>query len=346
MAYSLDELKWQSLTALVNEIKTPQSFLKNLLFGREQTLSTETAEIGYYTGGREAAPMVRVNGEAVMVEGVGKKFATVTLPNIRIKRPMTPSELFFGRQPGTVIFPSRGEQLSAIQKAIARDAQHLMDMIENREEWMAAMALRGTITYSVTDEEVFTVTFPRQSSHSVTASPLWDNSGKPSLDFLAAKRLINKDTGLVVTDVFLGSDASVAFLQNSEVQNLLDTRNLQAGELQITNQFTEQGALYLGRFSGVRVWEYSRQVLVSGSAVDLIRPKYAEFVHVGPSNRFETLYGAIPDFEALQGRKFVGKRFSKSWMEKDPSVRQLLIHTRPLCVPVLPDATVSMVVAS
>ncbi|RLB78181.1 MAG: hypothetical protein DRH24_14895, partial [Deltaproteobacteria bacterium] len=161
MAYSVDELKWQTLTAMVNEIKLPQSFLKNRLFAAERTLSTETAEIGYFTGGRKMAPMVRVNGEAVMVEGLGKKFATVSMPNIRIKRPMTPSELFFGRQPGTVIFPSTGEQLSAIQQAIARDAKHLMDLIENREEWMAAMALRGEITYSVSGQEVFTITFPR-----------------------------------------------------------------------------------------------------------------------------------------------------------------------------------------
>jgi hypothetical protein len=245
-----------------------------------------------------------------------------------------------------VIFPSSGEQISAIQAAIARDAQHLMDMIENREEWMAAMALRGEITYSVADEEVFKITFPRQSSHAVTASPLWDASGHPAADFLTAKRLINQDTGLVLTDVLLGSDASAAFLENTEVRTQLDTRNYDVGSVTRVGQFDGQGALYLGKFAGVRVWEYSRQVLVDGVATDLIRPKYAEFVVASADNRFKTMYGAIPDFEALQGRKFVGKRFSKSWMEKDPSVRQLLVHTRPLCVPILPDATVSMLVAS
>jgi hypothetical protein len=346
MAYTVDELKWQSLTALVNEIKTPLSFLKNKLFKREEMLSTETAEIDYLTGGVEAAPMVRVNGEARMVEGLGQKFATVTMPNIRIKRPLTPSDLLFGRTAGSVIFPTRQAQLSAIQAHIARDAKRLVDLVANREEWFAAMALRGEVTYSVEDEEVFTITFPRSASHAVTASPLWSNANsKPATDCLTAKRLINADTGLNPTDVILGKNAAVAFLDNSQVQSQLDARNYEVGAVDRTREFGQDGALYLGRFAGLRFWEYSRTMTVDGSTVSLIRDDYAEFVCATPSNEFITYYGAIPDWDALEGKKFIGKRFSKSWMEKDPSVRQLLLHSRPLCVPRIPDSTVSMKVA-
>ena len=38
---SLDELQWTFLTALVNEIKPPQTFLMDTLFGNHEAVSTD-----------------------------------------------------------------------------------------------------------------------------------------------------------------------------------------------------------------------------------------------------------------------------------------------------------------
>ena len=342
MAYSIDPLKWTTLTLLINEIKGPQNFLKNLLFGDFQTLSTETAELSILTGGIVAAPYVKKNGEALMVGGLGQSFATVTMPNIRIKQPFTPSELLFTRRAGTPIFIDAGAQLSALTRHIARDLKYMKDQVENTEEVQASQALRGSVSYSVADEEHYTVDFQRAAANAYTVSPLWSTTSNPEADIHTVKRLTSDGVGLSPTHMLLGRNAADAFLKNARVSTLLDNRRILAGGVAFTSQFNPQGAIFLGDFCGVQVWEYGRQISVNGTATSMIRSDYAELVCVSPDAQWGRLYGAIPDMDALQERKFQGQIFAKSWITKDPSAMIALIHSRPLCVPRRPDASVSI----
>lgn len=341
MAYSLDPLKWTTLTRLINEIKGPQNFLQNLLFSDEQTLSTETAELSYLTGGVVAAPYVRKNGEAIMVAGLGQSFATVAMPNIRIKRPFTPSDVFT-RRAGTSVFVEGDTVAVEFFKHIARDLKYMRDQIENTVEVQASTALRGIVSYEVADQEVFTITFPRSAGNAYTVNPLWSTTSNPEADIHVVKRLLSDGVGLSPTHVLLGRSAATAFLKNARVESLLDNRRIVAGGVSYTNQFNPQGAIFLGDFCGVQVWEYGRQISVNGTATSMIRSEYAEFVCATPDADWGKLYGAIPDFDALMGRSFQGKIFAKSWIEKDPSAMIALAHSRPLCVPRRPDASVSL----
>jgi len=349
---TINELKWASMTGAVNEMKAPNQFIKRLLFGNEQPVSTETIEISVIEKDREIAPFVRKNGEALMVPGVGKTFQNVDAPNIRIKRPFTPSELMFGRQPGTVIFPAQQEQVSAIQAHINRDLRAMNDMIANTEEYMCSQAIQGSLSYEVADEEVFQITYPKPSAHTVTLSTFWDDATpsnvKLNTDFHTAKKLISDEVGLQTTDVVLGEEAATAFrnLVGGGHVKTLDIRNVNSGAVSFVEQFMDDGAMYLGSFDGIRVWEYSRTVSVGGVQTPLIRSKYAEFLAVSPAAENVMYYGAIPDFDALEGRAWVGRRFSKSWMEKDPSAQMALVHARPLPVPRRPGSMVSIKVVS
>lgn len=345
---STDLLSWVSLTSVVNILKSPNQFLKKFLFSNHITRPTETLEIGIYEGARMAAPFVKVNAKAVRIPKLGEKFATVTAPNIRIAMDFEPSELMFNRRPGNVIMPSSGSEVSsAAEQYVARQVQRLADSITETEEWMCAMALRGAITYSVDGGDVFQITYPKASANKITLSDFWDTvDGVPSVDFFTAKSVVSEAVGLGLTDVILGSEAAHAFLQNADVHGKLDTRNVSIGAITFESQFREDGVIYLGRFSGLDVWSYPRQTNLNGVAVDLIRPKYAEFVHAGPAAENVIEYGAIPDLEALQGGLFQGERFAKSWMEKDPSVQTSLAHSRPLPVTRKPNSTVSMKVVS
>jgi hypothetical protein len=346
-AYSLDALKWRTMTAAINKIKTPQNFLKRLLFGSTEELTTEDIELSYLTGGRDMAPLVKKNGEALMVEGLGETFATVQTPNIRIKRPMTPSDILFTRRAGTVVFPTSGGQRSAINAYIARELKRLRDLVAYAEEWMVSQAIRGSIEYQVSPEENFQITYPRSSSHSFSVDTDWDDSSSnPEEDILKAKRLIADDVGLSPTHMILGETAAKVFMSNTRVTNLLDTRNYEAGGLTINNQFNEQGAIYLGRFAGLQVWEYSRSINKGGTSTDLVRDKYAEIVCASPAAENVLYYGAIPDVRVLKGGLLKAKLFAKSWDQEDPPVRMALVHSRPLPVPRLPDSTVSMQVDS
>jgi len=242
--------------------------------------------------------------------------------------------------------------LDSVEKVNQLDKEGRINLITNAQEWMAALALRGTITYSVTDQEVFQVTFPKPAGHTITLSTFWDD-GTPSNvkinnDFHTAKKLISDEVGLQVTDAILGTEAATSFrnlVAGGHVKTL-DLRSVASGLIDFTQQFNEDGAIFLGVFDGVRVWEYGRQANLDGVATSMVRPKYAEFVAATPAAAFVEYFGAIPDFKALQGLRFQGQRFSKSWEKEDPSAMFALVHSRPLPVPRRPGATVSMKVVS
>lgn len=347
MAQTIECLQWASLTAAINEIKSPNVFLKKLLFGNHDPQPTENIEFGIFTGDREIAPFVERDGEAIPVSGYGEVFQTVSPPNIRIKRPVKPSELLFNRRPGTVIFATSGDVVSAAEQHVARDVKRLADMVSNSEEYLCALAIRGVISYVSADEANFTITIPKPSGNNVTLTTFWDDTaGTPSVDFLLAKQLCSDEVGLGVTHVILGSEAMTAFLGNDEVKALLDTKNVSAGALTLMEQFKDDGAIYFGIYCGVQVWGYPRTVKVGGVATDLIRAKYAEFLCVTPAAENTLYYGAIPDLEAFEGRVFQAERFSKSWTIPDPSSMQMLVHSRPLPIPRRPGSMVSMKVVS
>lgn len=349
---TINELKWASLTGVVNEMKSPNQFLLRLLFGNKQTVPTEDIEISVLTKNREIAPFVRKNGEALMVPGVGKSFQTVSAPNIRIKRPFTPSQLLYGRQPGTVIFPTSQQQISAVQAHINRDLQAMSDMVTNTEEYMAAMALQGVLTYEVEDEEVFQITYPKPAGHTVTLATFWDDATPTDVEFNdnlhTAKKLVSDEVGLAVTDCILGSEAGSSFrslVAGGHIKTL-DLRDVNGGTVTFVEQFREDGAIYLGSVDGIRFWEYPRTVSVNGVSTNLVRAKYAEFVCTTPAADNVEYFGAIPDMKAFNGNLFQAQRFSKSWEEEDPSAMMALLHSRPLPVPRRPGSTVSMKVVS
>jgi len=349
MPTSADVLSWSSLTPAVNEVKSPNSFIKELLFSRAVTVPTRNIEVSLISRSRRIAPFVQRNGAALMTEGRNESFRVFQPAHIRVKRPMTPSELLTKRRAGSVIFPGADGISEAMRQYMADELSYLMLDIDESEEYLAAGALRGAISYASGDEAAFTVTYPRSASHSYAlgAGDRWnETTSQKRRDFLDAAQLINDDVGLNCTDVILGADAADAFLADAsaELTTQLELRRLSTGTIDLTQQFQESGAMFLGEYvHGIRVWRYARQTEVAGAAYDLIRPKFAEFVCRSPAAQFVTYYGAIEDMKAIgAGRVLQSRRFSKSWEEEDPSARMLLVESNPLPVPRRPDATVSV----
>jgi len=350
MASTLDILKWTTLTALVNEIKSPNNFLKNLLFSSHQTLPTESIEMSLLLKGREMAPFIRKNGEGVMVSGHSEKFSTVEGPNIRIKRPHTPSELLFTRRPGTVIFsPGMDYQMTAINAHVARDIQVMADLITNTEEYLCAMALQGEIAYSVADNEVFTITFPKPATNNITPAVYWDAADSTTVRVLAninaVKKVLSDEVGLVPTDALCGATAAAALRELAEKGALKWTISnfgqINAGSVDFNTMYSEQGVIFIGTFAGVNFWEYSRAADLNGVSTAMIRTKYIEFVSRSTASQRVMYYAAIPDMKAFQGKNLQAERFSKSWEIDDPSSMMNLVHSRPLPVTRRPGAHVS-----
>jgi len=349
---TIPELEWRTLTTAVNSIKSPNQFVRKMLFSNREAVATNNIDIGLMSKGREIAPFVKENGEGKMVAGYDESIRTVKPTNMRIKRPFTPSELLYGRRVNTAIYVDSGSQLSAVQRHIARDLQVMSDYVTNGEEYLCCMALQGTISYVNEDQDAFNVAFPRSAGHTVTLSTFWDDATPANVrmeaDFFLAKKLLSDAEGLTVTDAIFGEEATATFqeLVATGVVKVLDQRHVMAGEVTFIEQFNDDGAIYLGKVFGVRCWAYIRTALVNGVSTSMIRSKYVEFVSVSPTSDRIIYYGSIPDMKLLRGGSVVAERFSKSWEIEDPSSMMSLLHSRPIPVPRKPDATVSMKVVS
>lgn len=340
-------LHWATLTEAVNEMKSPNDFLMNNFFSQRRPVNTRSIEIDTIRRGRRIAPFVVRDAAGIMVEGRSEEFRTIEPPHIRIKRPMTPSELLNKRRAGSVIFPTIEAQQAAIREYMASEFQILMDDVTNSEEWLAANVLRGLVTYVSQDQAAFTITVPRLAAHTVTLTggDLWtDPTSVVAQRFLEASELVNDATSLNVTDAVMGTDAADAFLAHPEVEKKLDVRRLQTGSIDLTSMFMASGALFLGEYvHGVRVWRYGRTVEVNGTPEPLIRADYVEFIANQPAAEMRVYYGAIEDMRALgEGVVLASPRFSKTWEEEDPSARMLLVESNPLPWLRRPEATVSM----
>jgi len=332
------------MTGAINKIKSPNQFLMKLLYSDHRPQSTEVIEIDSWVKGRQMAPFVKKNSNAIPVEGPSQERVMVEAPNIRISRNVKPHELMFGRTPGSVIFPSSGNQRSAIQEHMAKELQPLADDIANTEEWMASQTLTGVLTYAVDSGDNFTITYQRPADPAaLTGDNAWTNGASDPLgDIHAAKRTMSEE-GFMPTDAILGAGAADAFLANTDLRAVMDVRNMSAGSMTFVEQFSDDGVIFLGSVAGVRFWEYNRSVTdLTGTSVKLIRNEYAEFVDTSASSEFVMYYGAIPDMDALNGRSWVGERFSKSKVTFDPSSITALVHSRPLPVVRRPEATYSL----
>ena len=232
----------------------------------------------------------------------------------------------------------------------------MVDLVENREEWMVSQLVTSTtdsfmtLEYQVEDRASWRLRIPRSSEMDIALSGTaeWNDAVGTDINiqgnFMQVKRLFSKHINAPLATCVMGSDASTFFQKNAAIQNLLDKRNISAGALTLIEQYNESGAIYLGRLFGVDCWEYSREyVSDAGVATPFVPAGLAVFLAGGSAfSDSRILYGAIPDHGAFESGSFVGQRFSKSWMEEDPSIRVQLIQTRPLPYIRQPNAVVVM----
>ncbi len=342
-----------TLSRVIDRVKPTRTFLTRLLMQTEEILETETAELSTFEGEAETAPFVRKNGASIMVGGDSETFATVETPNIRVSRPIEPDRLLNDRRPGDRIHVVAGDTLSSAQRYIGRQQRRLRERIDNSIELLVSQLLQGQIAYQVNDQANFQITTPRLSTHDIDLATAkeWDNASAAGIkiyeDFDLAKQLVSEEEGLSVTHALMGTDAATYFMRNAEVRELLNQDSgVLTGEMDLRRQYQADGAIYLGDFCGVQCWKYPRKLSVNGTSTDLIRPDYVEFVSATPGSEATMYWGAIPDMDAYEAQQFIGRIYSKTWTNPDPSHLMLLAHSRPLPWFPRPNATVSMDVLS
>lgn len=315
-----------------------------------QTLPTGSVQWDLLQGSLGMAPFVEINGKAVTTERLTGTQGAIETPSINLKRPVTVNTVMLARQAGENILVGIGEDPIAthIARTIANDLSDMDELIRNRIEWMTAMLLRGSISYSVEGYASFTLNTGKPGGNTFAAAPLWTAEGAtPLQDIDKAKRTVQPYSGPAFQAGIMGKNAAAALrglMEAGKIKPLETTSGVQAGAGTFLSQWQENGMLYLGNFGGVPMFEYAgtyEDDNGDGSA-NYIRDDYIEFIPRYNSAYNKTFYGAINDMEAVLAGRHITQRYATQSVDKDRGTLINYLKSRPLPWLLRPEWTVSM----
>jgi len=317
------------LNRVVSELPAPAPFFLNSFFRQEQRETAEDIRFDVDSGRRRLAPFVSPIVAGQVVRSKGYKTQVFAPAYIKDKRVFNADRAFkraIGERIGGEMAPEQRMQI-----ALARDLTDQLEMLTRRQEVMAVEALRtGKVVIQGEAYPIQEIDFERDPSLTVglTSASRWGETGISPLDNVQTWSLaVTGISGATANVVVMDLKAWQLFAADPKVQKLLDRFR---GQDAMNSTIVGEGGRFMGSIGDFDIYVHAGwyehpdtgavtpylqdyTVLVMGADLDGVRA-----------------YGAIRDEEAgFQAVPY----FSKSWLEKDPSVRYLLMQSAPLPVP-------------
>jgi len=331
---SISMFNTRTMLKALEQVFPATTFLLNTFFQGVEKSESKYVDIDIYKGKKKLAPFVRSTQQGKFVERIGFTTKTFEPPYIKEKMVTTSDEILNNRAMGGNIYLGKTPQQRAAEQ-LMKDMEYLRELIIRREEWMASQVLETGIIPIVSDGYEAEIDFGMDATHIIATGDItvWDDANAtPLSDLLDWKRLIQLDSGLVPRIVVMGYDAWDAFIAHANVQTLLDNRRIALG--QIEPRELPEGVEYQGDVHNLSIYTYGETYVSDAEATTYYVP--AKKIFMGCTNaRTARHYGAIRDLES--GFTPV-QYFPKSWVEKDPSSRILLVQSSPLVAMHQPDA--------
>lgn len=338
----MDVFSSAELVAVVRALRTPRSFLLDRFFPLVQTSDSEEIVFDIEGDKRRATPFVSplVAGKVVESQGFdAKTFKPAYAKDKRRFLPNGPLRRTIGEQIGGSLTP--------MERRNARLGMEIADqlkMLTIREEIMASEALRLAQTTVVGDGYPTTVVNYGRDAALVVAlggASLWSAIGTatPVDDIDTWADLIQEKSGSVPTDVVMDPVAWRWARQNAALKELLDTRRGSTSQAEI-GPIGGRIARFVGTLGDFNIWVYQQTYVDELGATQKMLPDGT--VLMGSADVEGTrAYGVVQDEEA----GYNAQRFHiKSWLEKDPAVRWLLLQSAPLVIPYRPNASLAATV--
>lgn len=274
-------------------------------------------------GSRQVASPNVPNSEAHIVPRLGVSQESASFLYLREKKVFEPTTLHWIRTPGQIAARNA-------EAAVLREVTDLNQRFDNFCEWACWQALTGTLTLAY-DDVTATVDYKIPASHKPTVGTSWATATPAQIreDVLAWKRLIRRDGRVEATDAwateFTINRAMNAFAANPE---FLSDR--------MKDEFYKSGVV--PGFLGLN-WHVTEQVYDdSSNNRTLFVPDDALFLtNLKDGRAMEIMEGPTADDEAP--KDYTGK-FTKTWKEKDPSARQMLLEWHFLPIITRPEQIV------
>lgn len=325
------------LARVIAELPAPAPFILNSFFTAMQTETSEEIHFDVENGRRRLAPFVApiVAGKVVQSKGfVTKTFKPAYIKDKRVFDSSRPFKRAIGERIGGELSPAQ-----RLQALLATDLQDQLEMLARRQEVMAVEALRtGKVTVKGEQYPTVVVDFGRHADLTVEllAGDRWGETGVDPLEDVQAWSMgVTQHSGAAGNTLIMDVKAWQLFSAAPSVQKLLD-RFRGADKLNAT--VLGEGGRYMGNIGDFDIWVYAGWYEDPDSgALTPYLPDNTVLI-TSPDLEGTRAYGAIKDEESgFQAMPY----FSKSWVEKDPAVRLLLLQSAPLPVPYRVNASMS-----
>jgi hypothetical protein len=324
------------LNGVVAYLPTPASFLLDTYFPNEQRETTEEIHFDVENGKRRITPFVSPLVAGKVVEGQGftaKTFKPAYAKDKRVFDANRPMKRAIGEQIGGNLTPQ-----ARLERTVAYELRDQTNMLTRRLETMASEALRlGQVTVQGDQYPTTLVSYARDGGLTVTlvGANRWGQAGIKPLDNLQDwALLVQQKSGTNPVNVTMDVDAWKIFRADADVKTRLD--RFRGNSTLIVDAKIETGGTYMGTIDGFNIWVYADWYVNDAGAEVPMLP--SSTVIMGSATGIEgyRAFGAIRDEEAgYQAQPF----FVKSWLEKDPAVRYMMMQSAPLVVPYRPNAS-------
>lgn len=328
------------MLGVVNSLLAPPQFLIDRFFPNEQNDQSEEIHFDLVDKTRRLAPFVSpvVAGKIVQSQGMQTKtFKPAYIKDKRVFDSSRPLKRVAGERIGGALDPMNRQRIILGNELIDQ-----VDMVNRRLEVMAAEALRtGGVTVTGELYPTTYVDFQRNAALTITLTGAnrWGQSGVKPLDsFQDWSQLVLQKSGAMPRDVVMTVDVWKVFREDAVVQKRLD--QLRGNSTLVQDAQMEEGGVFMGVIDGFNVFVYSGWYVDDNNVEQSILPAGTVLMGGGQIQGVRA-FGAIRDEEA--GFQAVSY-YPKSWVEKDPSVRYLLMQSAPLVVPTRVNASFSATV--
>ena len=211
------------------QIPSAPSFLKDNLFPRSVTSSSDLISVEFFRGNQKLAPFVSRFSKGSAVPREREQLSLFSPPFIKPVRNLTADDLFYRSAPT----PAAGGPENREVELLARDFTELDLLVSRREEWMASECLfTGKVKCVNGDSGEITAELIYGTPSKTVLSKLWsDPASDPLSDLRGAMRLVANQCGSSADLVVMGSSAADAFESNPNVLNAFDKMRVSPGQL-------------------------------------------------------------------------------------------------------------------
>ncbi len=344
----------QTILAAIELMKKKNTFLRDRYFPTSENdiFVTEDVLVEYKDEKQsKIAPCVAPMRGGIPVGREGYKTERLAPANVAPERPLTIDDLN-KKQFGETVFSQRtpAQREAAI---LRQDITDLNEMIDGREEYMAAQTLfrNGYSMRHYADQyggdkyEEFQIKFYDEENNPAIYAPAaaWSKTNENLPADLYHMARILKRRGLRATDLIFGWEVSQTMLHNDYIYKLLDNRRLDL--LSISPKEMPDGVVSYGKINcnGVMIELlcYEEEYVDEKGVTTTFIP--ANEICMTSPGVGRTLYGAVTQMEQADGQfhTYAAKRVPHVIADAKNSVRTLTQKSKPLTIPNFKNSSIS-----